>query len=365
MQLQECKTRFPACLANRRAVGALMRLVQLGAFPPFVIASRAMIELIGDIELARDSCASVLIMGETGTGKELLALAAHMLSARHSREFIAFNCASSSRELIESQLFGHGRGSFTGASTDTKGVIREADGGTLLLDEIGELSLDVQPKLLRFLQEGEVHPVGASKPIKTDVRVIAATNRNLEDNVRTGRFRADLFERLNVVRLHIPPLRERHDDISPLIAHFMEHCQREEYKQGLRLSDEATELLSSYDWPHNTRQLENEVRQLVTLSWNDEVIGADRLSPQIRAGNDSLRSPAAALVEGKIVIDADLPYHEAKDELEKLSIIHALKQTGGNLRRAAARMQMSRFGLSKAMTRLGINVESDYHSRVS
>ena len=223
----------------------------------------------------------------------------------------------------------------------------------------------MQPKLLRFLQEGEVHPVGAPRPIKTNVRVIAATNRNLEDDVSAGRFRVDLFERLNVVRLHIPPLRERHEDISPLIAHFMDRCQREEHKQGLRLSDEATELLSGYDWPRNVRQLANEVRQLVTLSLDDDVIGADRLSPQIRAGNDFLHSPAAALVEGKIVIDANLPYHEAKDELEKLSIIHALKQTGGNLRRAAARMQMSRFGLSKAMTRLGINVESDDHSRVS
>jgi transcriptional regulator with GAF, ATPase, and Fis domain len=316
-----------------------------------------MLELIGDIELARDSRAPMLITGETGTGKELLALAAHVLSARRSREFVAFNCASSNRELIESQLFGHGRGSFTGASADVRGIIREADGGTLLLDEIGELSLDVQPKLLRFLQEGEVHPVGAPKPIKTDVRVIAATNRDLEADVSAGRFRADLFERLNVVRLHIPPLRERREEISLLIEHFMDRCQREEHKQGLRLSNEATELLSGYDWPHNARQLENEVRQLVALSWNDEVIGADRLSLKIRPEDASPSAPAAALIEDKIVIDANLSNGEAKDELQRQLIIHALRKTGGNRRQAAARLQMDRGGLKRAIGRLGIEVE--------
>ncbi len=324
-----------------------------------------MLELIGAIELARDSRAPVLITGETGTGKELLALATHALSSRRSREFIAFNCASSSRELIESQLFGHQRGSFTGASGDFKGVIREAEGGTLLLDEIGELNPDLQPKLLRFLQEGEVHPVGASKPVKTDVRVIAATNRNLDAYVRAERFRADLFERLNVARLHIPPLRERREEITLLIEHFMERYQREERKQGLRLNDEALELLSGYEWPRNTRQLGNEVRRLVALSLNDEVIGADRLSPEIRDAATSLSLSAAMLVEGKIVVDANLPYHEMKYEMERLYIAHALKQAGGNLQQAAARMKMSRFGLSKAMVRLGIKVEGDGHSRVS
>ncbi|MGE0132651.1 MAG: sigma 54-interacting transcriptional regulator [Blastocatellales bacterium] len=336
------------------AVTALRRLTQLGKFLPFVIASRSMLELIGAIELTRDSRAPVLITGETGTGKELLALTTHALSSRRSREFIAFNCASSSRELIESQLFGHQSGSFTGASDDFKGVIREADGSTLLLDEIGELSLDLQPKLLRFLQEGEAHPVGASKPVKTDVRVIAATNRNLEADVSAGRFRADLFERFNVARLHIPPLRERREEIPMLIEHFMDRYQREERKQGLRLSDEALEMLSGHEWPRNARQLGNEVRRLVTLSLDDEVIGADRLSPEIRNAANSSSASAAMIVEGRIVIDANLPYHEMKYEMERLYIAHGLRQVGGNLQQAAARMKMSRFGLSKAMVRLGI-----------
>lgn len=175
---------------------------------------------------------------------------------------------------------------------------------------------------IRFPQEGEVHPVGAPKPIKTDVRVIAATNRNLEAEVRAGRFRADLFERLNVLSLCIPPLRERREAIPILIEHFMERCQREEHRQGLRLSDEVTELLTRYDWPRNVRQLGNQVRRLVMRSHNDEMIGADRLSDEVRTATDSHIAPTAALVENKIVLDADLPYHELKDEMERLCIIH-------------------------------------------
>ncbi|MGH9846624.1 MAG: sigma 54-interacting transcriptional regulator [Blastocatellia bacterium] len=341
-------------LAHRKeAVNALTRLARLGEFPPFVITSCAMLELIGDINLARDSRAPILITGETGTGKELLALAAHALSSRRSQEFMAFNCAESNRELFESRLFGHQRGSFTGADANFKGVIREADGGTLLLDEIGELSPGVQSKLLRFLQEGEVHPVGAPRPVKTDLRVIAATNRDLEADVRAGRFRADLFERLNVVRLHVPPLRERREEIPLLIKHFMERYQQEEHRQGLRLSDEAAKLLTSYDWPYNVRQLANEVRSLVIRSLNNEVIGADRLPPEIKVAAESPSAPAA-LIEGKIVIDANLPYHEMQDEVERLYIAYGLRKAGGNLRQAAARMKMNPFGLSKAMRRLGI-----------
>jgi transcriptional regulator with GAF, ATPase, and Fis domain len=185
----------------------------MAAFPPFIIGSPAMLEIVAAIELARESMASVLITGETGTGKELLSRAVHVLSNRCDQQFIAFDCADVSRELIESELFGHRRGSFTGATRDRKGVIREANRGTLFLDEIGELSLKMQSKFLRFLQEREVRPVGADRPIKVDVRVIAATNRDLEAEVRAGRFRADLYERLNVLRLRVPPLRERREEI--------------------------------------------------------------------------------------------------------------------------------------------------------
>jgi len=258
--------------------------------------------------------------------------------------------------LFESELFGHRRGSFTSADRDFKGIIREAEGGTLFLDEVGELPLVAQPKFLRFLQEGEVRPVGETRPIKTDVRVIAATNRDLEADVRSGRFRADLFERLNVLRFHILPLRERREDIPYLIAHFLNHHQRQEGKQGLRLSDEAMALLLGYDWPHNVRQLANVVRRLVILIWNDEVISAERVLEAIGARVHA-PSPPSVVVEGKAVIDLNLPLHEAKDELERLQIEHALKVTGGNLRQAAARLKMDRGGLRKAIKRLGIEVE--------
>ncbi|MGH9837841.1 MAG: sigma 54-interacting transcriptional regulator [Blastocatellia bacterium] len=343
------------------AVDRLAQLARIEAFPPFVVASRAMLEIIGDIALAHDSSAPIFITGETGTGKELLARAAHALSARRSRKFSAFNCSTMGPGLVESQIFGHQRGSFTGSLADFKGVIREADGGTLLLDEVGELSLDVQPKLLRFLQEGEVHPVGAVRPVKTDVRIIAATNRNLEADVSAGRFRADLFERLNVLRLHAPPLRERREEILILTEHFLERYQREEHKQGVRLSDEAVELLIGCDWPRNVRQLANEMRRLAILSWNGDMIGEDRLSPEVIAAAGSPPAPAS-LIYGRIVIDASLPYHEMKNEMERLAISYALEQAGGNLSQAAARMKMSPLGLKKAMRRLEIKAGSDDHA---
>ncbi|MGH9840242.1 MAG: sigma 54-interacting transcriptional regulator [Blastocatellia bacterium] len=316
-----------------------------------------MLELIEILGLARDSRAPVLITGETGTGKELLARAAHALSARRNRAFTPFNCATSIRELIKSELFGHLRGSFTGASNDSKGIIRTAEGGTLLLDEIGELSLEVQPQLLRFLQEGEVHPVGAAKPVKTDVCVIAATNRDLEEEVRAGRFRADLFERLNVLRLHIPPLRERREDIPPLIEYFFEHYLRQEHKHGMRLGDEAGELLFKYDWPRNVRQLENEVRRLVLRARNDELIGPERISSDIKTDAHAQPASSAAIVGSNIVIALSLPCHEAIEALERLKIEHALKITGGNREQVAANVGMSRDGLRKAIKRLNIKTE--------
>lgn len=344
---------------------ALTRLTATAAFPPFVIASPAMLELFAAIELAREGNASVLITGETGTSKELISRAVHALSARHEREFVTLDCAEVSQGLIESELFGHRRGSFTGAVRDRKGVIREADGGTLFLDEIGELSLETQKKFLRFLQEREVRPVGADRPIKTDVRVIAATNRDPESEVRAGRFRADLYERLNALRLRVPPLRERREDIPLLIEHFLERYQQEQGKQGLRLSDEAWTLLLGYDWPRNVRQLANEIYRLVTMSGSEEVIGAAALSPEIGSRSQRQSAPPAEVVEGRVVIDLGLPLREAMDEMERLFISNALEKTSGNLSRAAAKLQMDRGGLKKAIKRLGIEVErtSDRKSR--
>jgi transcriptional regulator with GAF, ATPase, and Fis domain len=312
-------------------------------------------EIIDRIERACDSSAPTLITGETGTGKELIARAIHAVSARYGREFIPFNCGGMASELIASDLFGYRRGAFTGADRDSKGVIREAEGGTLFLDEIGDLPLMAQPKLLRFLQEGEILPLGESRPIKIAVRVIAATNRDLEADVRAGRFRADLFERLNKLRLHIPPLRERREDIPLLIKHFLWNHMQESGKQRLRLCAEAWDALLDYEWPRNVRELDNVLYRLVVLGGNNEEIGVERAMEEI-----GVCAPPQALmvpIEGSAVIALDLPLHKAIDKLERLLIERALEITDGNLLRAAERLEIDRSGLRKMINRLGIEVE--------
>jgi hydrogenase-4 transcriptional activator len=330
---------------------ALAPLTRPEAFSYIVYASRAMGEIIDKIERSCHSQSPTLITGETGTGKELIARAVHAVSPRHGREFIPFNCGDAPPDLIASELFGYRRGAFTGADKDSKGVVREADGGTLFLDEIGELPLAAQPKLLRFLQEGEVRPLGDARPIKVNVRVIAATNRDLEADVRSGRFRDDLYYRLDVFRVHIPPLRERREDIRRLIEHFLTQRQREIGKHGLRLSDEAWALLIGYRWPGNAREVKSLLHRLVAFAENCEVIGPERFLCEI---NGYASHPTSAMVEDRIVIDSRLPYHRARSELERLFIINALRETGGNLSRAAARLGVSLHGLKKAIKRLGI-----------
>ncbi len=332
------------------------QLVALAASLGIVTASPAIAEIIKTIVQGRGCLFPVLITGETGTGKELIAGAVRALSVRREQPFKTFDCATASAWLIESELFGHKRGSFTGAISDRKGIVQSAADGTLFLDEIGELPLEIQTILLRLLQEGEVRPVGANDYVKIDVRVIAATNRDLEAEVRAGRFRRDLYERLNGWPLHIPPLRERREDIRILIEHFLALYQQEWDKQGLRLSDVAMELMHRYDWPGNVRQLQHEVYRLAIKARNGEVIGTDRLSEAIRAGVCA-PPPAAALVGDNLVINVKLPHREAKDALLRLQIEYALKETGGNILRAAALIKMSRNALKKAIEKFEIEVE--------
>jgi hydrogenase-4 transcriptional activator len=335
--------------------GVHARLVRSEAFSSVVYTSQSMDEVIDKIEHSRDSSAPTLITGETGTGKELIARAVHAVSPRHGRDFIPFNCGGIAPDLIASELFGYRRGAFTSADKDSKGIIREAVGGTLFLDEIGELPLAAQSKLLRFLQEGEVRPLGESRPVKVDVRVVAATNRDLEADVRSGRFRDDLYYRLNVFRVHIPPLRERREDIRPLIEHFLALRQRESGRQRLWLNDEAWELLLAYDWPGNVREVGNWSHRLVTSAVNGEVIGRKSAVNAIRVGIYT-PSPMVA-IGGEGMIDPDLPLHEATDKLERFLIERALEKTGGNLLRAAERLKVDRSGLRKMINRLGIKVE--------
>lgn len=322
------------------------------AFSTIVYASRSMGEIIDKIERSRDSSAPALITGETGTGKELIARAVHAASSRRKRELIPFNCGAAPPELVVSELFGYQRGSFTGANGDYKGVIRTANGGALFLDEIGDLPLPAQTMLLRFLQEGEVRPLGEARPIKVNVRVIAATNCDLEADVQSGRFRADLFWRLNKLRLRIPPLHKRREDIPLLIDHFLHRYQQEAGKQGLRLSDEARTLMLGYHWPGNVREMENVVYRLVAFAVNGDAIGPERVLEEV-GGYDS--PSATKIIDGGIVIDARLPYRERQNELEKLSVISALSETGGNIRQAAAKLGMCRNSLRHRIKKFGID----------
>jgi hydrogenase-4 transcriptional activator len=327
-------------------------MTRLGAFSTIVYASRSMGEIIDKVERSRDSEAPALITGETGTGKELIARAVHAVSPRRKREFIPFNCGAAPPELVVNELFGHQRGSFTGANGDYKGIIRTANGGSLFLDEIGDLPLAAQAMILRFLQEGEVRPLGEARPIKVNVRVIAATNRDLEADVQSGQFRADLFWRLNKLRLRVPPLHERREDIPILIEHFLHRHQQEAGKQGLRLSDEAMALMFDYHWPGNVREMENVLYRLVAFAVDGDAIGPERFLEEVGV---YASPPKIKIVGGRIVIDARLSYRERQRELERLSILGALNDTGGNIRQAAAKLGMCRNSLRDKIRKLGID----------
>jgi len=216
--------------------------------PGFIHSSPAMTKLVEEVHKIRSSDVTVLVTGESGTGKELVARAIHALSSRRSRVFVPFNCTAVPKELSEGYLFGYRRGAFTGAVTDSAGVIRTAGGGTLFLDEIGDLPLDVQPKLLRFLQEGEIQPLGEQRPIKVDVRIIAATNTDLEEMVAQSKFREDLYYRLNVIRLRVPPLRERRSEIPTIVNYYINHYSARFGRKNIQMTPQAVDLLMVSDW---------------------------------------------------------------------------------------------------------------------
>src|SRR6185503_10131957 len=270
------------------------RMLTQAELPGFICASRAMNRVIEQIHKIRSSDVTVLITGESGTGKELIARAVHTGSSRRFNTFLPFNCSAAPRELIESQLFGHRKGAFTGAVESNRGIIRAAERGTLFLDEVGDLPIELQPKLLRFLQEGEIHPIGESQPQQVDVRVVAATNSDLERAVTEGRFREDLFHRLNVIRIHVPPLRERREEVPVLAAHFLEHFSSRAGKHPLTVTQEAIDALTGHDWPGNVRQLRNEIERVVAYAMDGARISTEDLSPEVihprrQAGSDRSR----------------------------------------------------------------------------
>lgn len=276
---------------------------------------------------------TVLITGESGTGKELVAKAIHAGGPRKDAPFVAVNCAAIPETLIESELFGYARGAFTGAETARRGLIEEAGGGTLFLDEIGELPMQLQPKLLRVLQEGEIRRLGDTKLIKVDVRVIGATSRDLEQDIADGKFRNDLYYRLNVFPVRVPPLRERKEDIPALVAHFIAKYGRHVNRRVRDATPEVISELSSYDWPGNVRELENVVERAIILSDSEYITRIDKL-----AGGSG---PGAAI---KDWMDR-LSFNEARQEIERAYIERALAETGGNRTRAAKVLGISRRSL--------------------
>ncbi|MCA1641435.1 MAG: sigma 54-interacting transcriptional regulator [Acidobacteria bacterium] len=328
-----------------------------GLIPGFIHASPAMASLVEEVHKIRSSDVTVLVTGESGTGKELVARAIHSLSSRRAKVFVPFNCTAVPKELSDAYLFGSRKGSYTGAVSDSPGVIRAAAGGTIFLDEIGDLPLDIQPKLLRFLQEGEIQPLGEQRPVKVDVRVIAATNTDLEKMVGDGRFREDLYYRLNVIRLRVPPLRERRLEIPIIVKHYLKHFGEKFGRDGIRISPEAMDLLMVCDWPGNVRQLLNEIQRVVARAEGDAVITPDQLSPELQLTSSPLNAPGGSGVFSSASFDLpdDATIPEAVEELERRMIAEALRKHGGNISRAARTLGITRRGLQLKLGRYAIS----------
>ena len=330
-------------------------------FAEIIARSPAMTDVFRRIEAAAASAKSVLIQGETGTGKELVARAVHRISARAEQPFVAINCAAVPEGLLESELFGHKRGAFSGALTDQIGLFRAATGGVIFLDEIGEMPVQMQAKLLRVLQEGEVKPVGDVRSHKVDVRVISATNRDLESDLAAKAFRQDLFFRLNTFTITIPPLRERREDIPLMAARFLETAAQGLGKRVAGFSAEAMDLLGHAEWPGNVRQLQNEIDQAVALANEGELLGPPRFSRGLSASanvNGRLEQPppaAAVVAPTKTVESADTlngraaSLAEARATFETKYIAGVLAQHRGNVSHAAVALGVSRVTLQKKM----------------
>ncbi len=321
-----------------------------------VFASDSMLGVLRTVRQIAATDVSVLLTGETGTGKEVIARTIHEHSSRSKMQFLALNCAAVPRDLLESQLFGHKKGAFSGASESYQGIVRTANGGTLFLDEIGETPLDTQAKLLRFLDLKEVHPLGEAHPIRVDVRLIFATNEDLEQAVLQGRFRQDLFYRLNIIPVRIPPLRERREEIPVLANVFAQRFAIELSKQPVRFATGAMERLILYFWPGNVRQLANEVRRLAVLRESGALIAAHELSPHLQVPKLSGRVE----IDPHVTVGVNQPLEAATSLLESEMIKHALREASGHVSTAAAMLGISRKGLYLKRLRLGL---SDFNEK--
>jgi transcriptional regulator with PAS, ATPase and Fis domain len=317
------------------------------ALPGMIFASRAMNEVARVVARIKDSNSTVLISGESGTGKELVAHAIHRLSKRCANEFIPFNCSAAPPDLIESMLFGHRRGSFTGALNDNEGLIRAAQDGTLFLDEIGDLPLALQPKLLRFLQEGEIHTLGDRAPRKVNIRVIAATHKDLEQLVREKLFREDLYYRIATLTVRVPPLRERPEDISALISHYLSHYCRRNDRPVAGITWEAIRVLEEYSWPGNVRELAGEMERLVLYAEEDGHIAPEHISAHI-CPQSFFRNAERRTGENLELL---------LEDYERRVITETLKRNDCNVARASEALGLgSRQTLYKKIKRLAIDI---------
>lgn len=320
-------------------------LVEQDGVGRLVGRSKAMLEVFAMIEQVAPSRSTVLITGESGTGKELTAEAIHERGGGEGRPFITVNSSNIPPDLLESHLFGHTRGSFTGATSDRKGLFEAAAGGTLFFDEISTIPGSVQAKLLRVMQEKEFLPLGALRPVKVDVRILAATNESLEELVKAGTFREDLFYRLNVLRVDLPPLRERRDDIALLTEAFLREFGAEHERPDLRLDEETIQLLHRFSWPGNVRQLRNAIERAVLVTAG-EVIEPEALPEEVRKASNSSSS--------SVGLPVGLSFQEAVLEYERSLIQWALRECEGVQKRAADLLGMKPTTLSERMKRLGI-----------
>ena len=343
------------CIQNANKIGKLVEenkelKARIGKEHEMIGQSKPIKDLKKQIKVAAPTSGWILITGENGTGKELVARSIHHHSKRAERPFIEVNCAAIPEELIESELFGHEKGSFTGATTQRRGKFDQANEGTLFLDEIGDMSLKTQAKVLRILQERKFERVGGNKTIEVDVRVIAATNKDLEAEIAEGNFREDLFYRLNVIPFHVPPLRERKADIPHLAKHFLEYFCRQESRETKTLDDESLEIFKSYSWPGNVRELKNLIERLAIMT-PGETITKEQLPQSMYSKRISNGKHQAA------VSLASATVRNAKEEFEKEFLINKLEENDWNVSRTAEAIEIERSNLHRKIKSYGIELK--------
>lgn len=331
-----------------------------------IAKSAVMLKLLEQIETIAPFKINVLITGETGTGKELVSRAIHKSSNRTKNPFIALNCAAIPEQLLEDELFGHVKGAYTGAQADRQGRFEQADGGTLFMDEIGDMNLALQAKLLRVLQESEFEKLGSSKTVKVDVRIIAATSANLEEKIEDGSFRADLYHRLNVVHLRVPPLRERPDDIAPIAQGLLDRFCKNVGLPPKTVSEEALHSMISYGFPGNVRQLQNAMERAAVFSGVDSKILLEHLPEEMKTQSSMFQIPFSAAIVPDSIPDEGIDLSGVVSQVERELLLQTLEKTGGNKMQAAKLLNMKRTTLVEKIKRLQIEEDqSDENDKIS